>query len=228
MSNKSMDEKEEEVRNALPSADLNTNGATLNTRGATLNTRGATLNTTGATLGGSNKITWDTNVIKGNHRGTEPWNEATRPDKKKKEDPSCEFGSIISINGDSAIIGGVVYAGDKVWNVAPQPIFGSSGSFLVWLEIGVTVNSEDGFAFPGLKTSTAPIWRNGGLSGGYPDMNQPTGASPTGTAIVAIGSFTIDNGTISFTPTSCGDVKINYCPTNLSVERGGTGNGYYY
>ncbi len=86
----------------------------------------------------------------------------------------CPFGQIITwVEGEgeeaatkTGIRGGVVYAGDKVWNVSNKELnLEATGTFLVWLEIGVTANVEDDVLLPGLKTSTAPEWKQVGSSG---------------------------------------------------------------
>lgn len=137
----------------------------------------------------------------------------------------CPFGKLVNNAGagedKKGINGGVLIAGDKIWNVAAQAInLASSGDFLAWLEVGVTCNSEDGLPLPNLLTSTEPTWQNGSLAGGYPDMTQPDGATPAGTAIVPIGAFSVTGGAVTFTPVACGSITLGYCPTNISITRG--------
>ena len=76
----------------------------------------------------------------------------------------CPFGQIVTWVEEetlkTGIRGGVVYAGDKVWNVPNKEInLDATGTFLVWLEIGVKANVEDEVLLPGLKTSTEPEWK---------------------------------------------------------------------
>ena len=146
----------------------------------------------------------------------------------------CPFGQIVRWTegeGEEAVTktgirGGVVYAGDKVWNVPNKELnLAADGTFLVWLEIGVTANVEDDVLLPGLETSTEPVWQQAAGSGNYPDQTLPTAPSGTGTAIVAIGLLTIANGTAKLTAAGCGTIRVAHCPGSLSFERGGSGSG---
>jgi hypothetical protein len=105
--------------------------------------------------------------------------------------------------------------------VLPFPFpLGTDGEFLIWIEVGVTCNSEDDLPLPGLLTSTEPTWETGTLAGGYPDTIQPDGTTPTGTAIIAIGTLTVTDGLPSWEPAGCGNITLGYCPTNISITRG--------
>lgn len=142
----------------------------------------------------------------------------------------CPFGQLTTWTegeGQAAttktgILGGVVYAGDKVWNVEPQELnLDADGEFLVWLEVGVTANKEDGVLLSGLETSTEPQWQQGALAAGYPDISVPEEDPGTGTAIVALGSLTIEEGSATFSKTGCGNLRITHCPGNLGHLRVG-------
>ena len=120
----------------------------------------------------------------------------------------------------TGIRGGAVYAGDKVWNVENKPLdLAATGSFRVWLEVGVTANAEDGVLLPGLQTSTAPEWKQESGDGNYPDQGIPEAPSGSGTAIIAVGVLSIANGTATLVPSSGGSISINHCPGNLSHTR---------
>jgi hypothetical protein len=139
-------------------------------------------------------------------------------------DTLCPFGQIINFTEDStektAIRGGVVYAGDKVWNVDPQELnLNADGEFLVWLEIGVTANTADGVLLPGINTSTAPVWNQGSLSSGYPDKSVPEADPGTGTAIIALGILKIEEGSATFIRTGCGNLRVTHCPGSLGHLR---------
>jgi hypothetical protein len=72
----------------------------------------------------------------------------------------CPFGELIAINDESeftqGIRGGIVYCGDKNFNVPYQGInLAASGVWLVFLEIGCESNRDDDneIILPGIKTS---------------------------------------------------------------------------
>ena len=143
----------------------------------------------------------------------------------------CPFGQITTwVEGETSktgIKGGVVYAGDKVWNVPNKELnLEATGSFLVWLEIGVTANIEDDVLLPGLETSTEPEWKQVGSSGGnYPDQDIPEAPEGTGKAIVAIGLLTIKDGSAKLAPAGCGTIRVTHCPGNLTAEHSGGSSG---
>ena len=118
----------------------------------------------------------------------------------------------------TGIRGGVVYAGDKVWNVDHRELnLEASGTFLVWLEIGVTANVEDDVLLPGLETSSTPVWQQ--AEDDYPDQAIPEAPSGSGTAIVAIGTLQIEDGKAKLTPAGRGSIRIDHCPGTLSHTR---------
>ena len=140
----------------------------------------------------------------------------------------CPFGNITKWTegeGETAttktgIRGGVVYAGDKVWNVDPQELnLATDGEFLVWLDVGVTANREDGVLLPGLNTSTEPQWRQGAASAGYPDIELPEADSGTGKMIIALGTLKIEEGLATFSKTGCGNLRVTHCPGTLAHLR---------
>lgn len=141
----------------------------------------------------------------------------------------CPFGQIITNDdGDSAIRGGVIIAGNDTYNVDSEEInLGSLGEFLYYIDVNVTVNTDDDnvILMPGIKTSSSPDW-NRTSSNNYPSGTSPTAESASGRVIVAIGKLTVslprdsnNNGTPSFEAVGCGVIRINHCAGNLSAQR---------
>lgn len=148
----------------------------------------------------------------------------------------CPFGQILKwVEGEgdnavkhAAIRGGVVYAGDKVWNVPDKDLnLDADGEYKVWLSVGVTANTDDDneVLLPGLETSEEPAWNQGDFSGNYPDVGIPDADDPSGLAIIALGKLTIDSGDASFDPDECGSIIVDHCPGSLSITRGGSTGG---
>ena len=146
----------------------------------------------------------------------------------------CPFGQIITWvdgEGDGAttktgIRGGVVYAGDKVWNVSDKELnLDADGTYIVWLSVDVTANVADDVLLPGLKTSEAPVWDKAASTGSYPDVGIPDKDDPTGRAIVALGKLTISSGSASFKPDGCGSIFVDHCPGSLTFARGSSDSG---
>ena len=120
----------------------------------------------------------------------------------------------------TGIRGGVVYAGDKVWNVDHRALnLEAAGTFKVSLEVGVTANVEDAVLLPGLKTSAAPEWKQVTGDGNYANQTIPEAPSGSGKAVVAIGILKIEDGTATLTPAGRGAISINHCPGNLGHTR---------
>ena len=120
----------------------------------------------------------------------------------------------------TGIRGGVVYAGDKVWNVDHKALnLEASGTFKAYLEVSVTANVEDGVLLPGIKTSTAPEWKQVSGDGQYPNQTIPTAPAGTGKAIIAIGILTIEDGSATLMPAGGGSISIDHCPGTLSHTR---------
>jgi hypothetical protein len=138
--------------------------------------------------------------------------------------PGDPFAEIITCkDGETkktGIRGGVVYAGDKVWNVDHKPLnLEASGTFKVYLEVSVTANVEDDVLLPGIKTSTAPEWTQVSGDGGYPNQTIPTAPAGTGKAVIAIGILTINSGSATLMPAGRGSIRIDHCPGTLSHTR---------
>jgi hypothetical protein len=136
----------------------------------------------------------------------------------------CPFGEILTYkDGDTTktgIRGGVVYAGEKVWNVDPKALtLTVTGTFKIFLEVGVTANVEDGVLLPGIKTSTAPEWKQVAGDGNYPNQTIPTAPTGNGKAIIAAGILTIEDGSATFAKAGCGTIRIDHCPGTLTHTR---------
>lgn len=136
----------------------------------------------------------------------------------------CAFGEIIQFKENdtekTGIRGGVIYAGDKVWNVAHRALnLEASGTFKVWVEVAVKGNVEDGVLLPGLETSSAPEWKQASDEGNYPDQEMPELPSGNGKAIIAIGILTIEEGRASLERVGCGAIQITHCPGTLGHTR---------
>ena len=122
----------------------------------------------------------------------------------------------------TGIRGGVVQAGNKVWNVPHMEInLEIEGDFLVWLTVEVLAYSEDGVVLPGLITSSMPEVVYGDPASGYPQQVVPTIENPTGTAVVPIGELRIQKKSPSFTPAYYGSVQLSHCPGTILQYRNG-------
>lgn len=144
----------------------------------------------------------------------------------------CFFGELITVNDETeytrGIRGGVVFAGNKVWHVAYQGIdLGTDSEKLIWLRVPVTANADSGktVSLSGLSTSEVPVWENGDVSTGYPEMTIPpmfpASTDPTGEAILPIGVLTVKDGSARLEPTGCGNFRIYHCPGSLEPTRTG-------
>jgi hypothetical protein len=139
----------------------------------------------------------------------------------------CAFGDVLELPDDArAIVGGVVYCGDKNFNVPRYDLaLGTDGDWLVYLELACESNRDDeGEIFlPGIKTSseTSPgsFW-NITTDASYPANTNPPVSTGIGTIIIPLGSLTITDGVPTFVPTACGQVTVNQCGGTLSHTRG--------
>jgi hypothetical protein len=90
----------------------------------------------------------------------------------------CYFGEEVENAGESGteagVRGGTLIAGDQTWNVLPYPFdLSADGEFLIWIEVGVTCNSEDDLPLPGLRPSRLAA---GGV---LPELRQAVGVQGT-------------------------------------------------
>ena len=133
----------------------------------------------------------------------------------------CPFGEIITFEGDEYIRGGVVYGGDSNWDVADYPInLAVDSDNLIWLEVGITANTEDSVLMPHLESCDEPTWESGSVAGGYPSNTAPNITTGVGTRIVPIGQLTVVDGVATLDPVGCGNITLGFCPpNNLSITR---------
>lgn len=142
----------------------------------------------------------------------------------------CPFGEIIALDGSPAIRGGVIFCGDKTWNIDPQTINpATSGTWLVSIAVSVEVNRDDleEILLPGIKTGTRPTgdWTKTAWTEetDYPDGTSPTAADGLGEIIIPIGKLTVAGGSASLEPVACGHITIGHCAGTLSHIRGLSG-----
>lgn len=140
---------------------------------------------------------------------------------KPAASPPCPFGEIITFEGDRYIRGGVVYGGDDNWNVADYLInLAADSDNLIWLEVGITANTEDSVLMPHLESCDEPTWESGAVAGGYPSNTAPNITTGVGTRIVPIGQLTVVDGAATLDPVGCGNITLGFCPpNNLSITR---------
>ena len=146
---------------------------------------------------------------------------------------TCFFGEIISVEDDpdfdKGIRGGIVYCGDKNFNV---PFYGieldSDSDKLIYLEIDCESNQDDDneMILPGIKTSSETsadsFWDDLTWSEGadYPDNDNPDAGDGLGTIIIPIGRLTVKDGSAKLDAAGCGHVKIEQCGGILTHTRG--------
>jgi hypothetical protein len=137
---------------------------------------------------------------------------------------NCPFGEVISLTENdepvTAVRGGVVYAGDTVWDVDHRSVdLAVDLEELIWIEVGVTANMEDEVLLPGLETSNAPEWKTGPPASGFPDIEVPGVPSATGKAVIAVGTLKVKEGVASLDGAGCGNIRITHCPGSLGHLR---------
>ena len=146
---------------------------------------------------------------------------------------TCPFGEIITIEGDSTfdkgIRGGIVYCGDKNFNVPFKGIdLDSDSDKLIFLKVACESNRDDDheMILPGIKTSSetspAGFWQDMAWSetASYPDNTNPGVASGIGTIRIPIGRLTVKDGSAKLDAAGCGHVKIEQCGGILTHTRG--------
>lgn len=144
----------------------------------------------------------------------------------------CPFGELIPIDDETAftkgIRGGVVYCGDKNFDVPYQGInLAVPGTWLVQLEIECESNRDDDgeIILPGIKTSAitdaSTFWDNKPWTEGtsYDDNTNPVVEDGLGTIIIPIGKLTVADGAAKFEPVACGNITIAQCAGILSHTR---------
>lgn len=135
---------------------------------------------------------------------------------------ACPFGRLTSIEGESAIIGGMVYVGDKNYTVEPYIIdVAAAGKKYIYLEIPCEVNRDDNnqLMLPHIKTSTwTPAYEDDSTK--FPDNVNPVVDTGIGTIIIPIAIVvTTTSGLSSFEPSGCGNITVDHCMGSLSFTR---------
>jgi hypothetical protein len=142
----------------------------------------------------------------------------------------CPFGEIIDEGEDKAIRGGTLQVGDKNFDV-PAKVFstGTSGSWLVFLRVPVTVNIDDAgeILLPGVETSTATdpagfweldAWSAGPPATQYEDNTRPVLSTGVGEIIIGIGKLTVAAGVGTLAAARCGNIIVNHCAGTLTAD----------
>ena len=138
----------------------------------------------------------------------------------------CIFGQIVPVPDtdpqEYAIRGGVIYCGDKNFNVENYVInIAPDRERMVQIKItGIKPNMDDDeeVILPGIETAAGtPAWeeKSGTV---YDDNTNPTIAA-TGTVIIPIGKLVIDDEVASLTNVGCGNVRVSQCAGILTVDR---------
>jgi hypothetical protein len=129
------------------------------------------------------------------------------------------------------IRGGIVYCGDKNFNVEPKGIdLETDGVWLVSLQLACESNrSDDNEIFlPGIATSSetdpATFWDLKAWSAGppatqYDDNTNPEVIDGIGTVVIPLGKLTVADGAATFENTDCGHIRVGQCAGILSHER---------
>lgn len=143
--------------------------------------------------------------------------------------PYCPLGQIVSWVESgvtkTGIRGGFISCGDQNWNMDPHAVnLSVSGTWLVYFEVSVTVNTDDDheLLLPGVKTGTKPTtWSTRSWTTGtdYPANTTPTPADGHGKVILPIGKLTVADGAATIDPAGCGSFFITHCAGTLSFTR---------
>jgi len=148
---------------------------------------------------------------------------------------TCRFGELITIPAEApadpkrAIRGGVIFCGDKNYNVEPKVLnLTASGTWLIFLRIPVTANIDDAgeILLPGVETSTADdpadfwellSWSVGPPATQYPNNTRPILGTGVGEIVIPIGKLTVSDGSATLVPARCGNITIDHCAGTLTA-----------
>lgn len=154
--------------------------------------------------------------------------------KKGRIVPFCPFGTLTtwdtgegeSLVHHAAIIGGIIFCGDKTWNIDNQELdLETDGVWLVSIAVTAEGNRDDDetIFLPGVKTGTEPsgTWTSTTWTTGtdYPDGTIPVVSTGEGVVILPIGKVTIASGVATFEKAGCGHFRIQQCAGQLSFTR---------
>lgn len=140
----------------------------------------------------------------------------------------CPFGTIVTNVSGSFIQGGILYAGDKNFNVVNWKLdLATNLEKLIYFEVPVTVNMDDDneILLPGIETSTwdniTSSWKKETIANGYPNNTAPVIPTGIGKVIIPLGKLTIVTSTssVTFDPVACGNITANHCAGTLSHSR---------
>ena len=144
----------------------------------------------------------------------------------------CPFGELVTTGESKSINGGVIFCGDRNFNVDPYDVdLTTAGKWLVEVSVsGISANTDDDheLILPGIKTASgSPAWVRNAWSPGASYSNNVNWTSPTSTAtlVVPIGVLAVTIaegetvGTVTFDPVSCGNVYAGQCAGILASER---------
>jgi len=172
----------------------------------------------------ANRVVTDIRQLNNNR----PINKTIYINKGGSGNNNCAFGSITSsVSGSSAVYiqGGIVFAGDKNFNVSPFELDvdtdTSETGDLYYFEIPCEANRDDDneLILGGIKTSTwDKSWVHESVEE-YPDNTPPILPSGIGTIIIPLGKIIITEGIPTFSPTGCGNIRIDQCGGTLTFSR---------
>lgn len=135
--------------------------------------------------------------------------------------PLCRWSTISDVtSGDPPVTAyylssGILAAGPDIYNPDPYEIpTGTDTTFLLWLQIDIVANIEEGLLLPGIASSTAPTWETGST---YPSQTIPEAPGAEGTAIIPVGRIIVEGGVPIIISQLCGNVQVTHCPGTLSA-----------
>jgi hypothetical protein len=136
------------------------------------------------------------------------------------------FCTIIDVESDKAIKGGVVYCGDKNFDVNHYTLaLGTPGTWLVQVILdGIEANTDDDdeLILSGIETSTGtPAWDLKTWTDPTDYDSNTNFATPTsdGEIVVPIGKLVIADSVATLTPVGCGNIRITQCAGILTHSR---------
>lgn len=142
----------------------------------------------------------------------------------------CPFGEIIAVDSGGftqGIRGGVIYCGDKNFNVPFRGInLASAGTWLIEISlsgIDPATDDDDEIFLSGVVTASGtPTWAAATYTGSENYTNNTNPATPpgTGAVIIPIGILTVADGAATLAPVGCGNVTVGQCAGILSLARG--------
>lgn len=140
----------------------------------------------------------------------------------------CKFGTTTTtadVTPEKQVVGGVIYCGDKNFNVSNYTIDeASDGTWLLQIKLDCESNrDDDGEIFlPGIKTSSdTPEWNKKTWTDptDYDDNTNPNVSDGLGTIVIPIGKITVTDNSAVFEPVACGNIVIGQCAGILSSSR---------